>query len=609
MLTQIIEPPTFQKKNSQLLKFARQCRGEGFLNDVIITAGEEIITANRLVLASSSALFAEICKQYKKLPQAKSLTKGIEESALQIDFKLNGTSVKDIVDFFYNIPLEVNENNAVNLLEASVFLRIDTIQRTCCLFLLKILRPENSVSIFRAGLICEYPELCEKACYCINTHLREVTHLNDFLNLDYDKLILLFHSLDRKMCEEETVYNAFTAWIKSNEENRKKYLHEFFQVFLDLNKLSTDFIKNVILEEELLYHDSNVVNRVITYLNLKIEENLTNKKQSKVVNTGGSETPKKIKDVCNAFGGILISYTDFPKDLLFHCSLMLNDHVYCIGGEPSLFDAGDDDDQLNASKLVHKMNIRCQGSVWEPVASLRQERKQMGATVYQGSIVAAGGYDGIQHLNSVEIYKPVVSNNWMELSSLNQCRSKNAAVSCTDSVYALGGWDGQTCLSSVESLHDLNNSWRYVQSMNIPRRHLAAVSCNGFIYAIGGEYREEFGSFLKPPRMQKLLSVYSKTGFAEADEEPPPRGFRTSVLRSVEMYNPQRNTWTFAPSMKCERACHSACTLNDQIYVVGGDGADGNIITLIERYDPRIGAWTDTAYTADELIHHSVVAV
>lgn len=63
-------------------------------------------------------------------------------------------------------------------------------------------------------------------------------------------------------------------------------------------------------------------------------------------------------------------------------------------------------------------------------------------------------------------------------------------------------------------------------------------------------------------------------------------------LISVECYDPNRNKWSHVQSMLLPRCDFEAGTINDFIYVLGGDDTHSNWITSVERYSVTDNTWT-----------------
>ncbi|BHF83453.1 hypothetical protein SprV_0902659500 [Sparganum proliferum] len=84
---------------------------------------------------------------------------------------------------------------------------------------------------------------------------------------------------------------------------------------------------------------------------------------------------------------------------------------------------------------------------WQPAAPMRTARSQMAATHFRGKIIVAGGSDGKNRLNVVEMFTPpdarCPQGQWTELAGMKEPRAYFALLTSTDdAVFALGCWNG-----------------------------------------------------------------------------------------------------------------------------------------------------------------------
>lgn len=65
-------------------------------------------------------------------------------------------------------------------------------------------------------------------------------------------------------------------------------------------------------------------------------------------------------------------------------------------------------------------------------------------------------------------------------------------------------------------------------------------------------------------------------------------GFNGALrVRSVDIYDPVRNTWRAGPSLECRRSTLGVAVLDGVIYAVGGfNGTHGEIKALLTNYAP-----------------------
>ena len=58
-----------------------------------------------------------------------------------------------------------------------------------------------------------------------------------------------------------------------------------------------------------------------------------------------------------------------------------------------------------------------------------------------------------------------------------------------------------------------------------------------------------------------------------------------------------------------ERSAHSACVLQDKIFVIGGMNSNGVGVKEIECYDPLSNKWSIVGSTKENLYYYSTVVV
>ena len=113
--------------------------------------------------------------------------------------------------------------------------------------------------------------------------------------------------------------------------------------------------------------------------------------------------------------------------------------------------------------------------------------------------------------------------------------------------------------------------------MPVPAQTPAVVSLNGKIYSIGGN-----------------IGTYP-------DHIP---------VATVNIFDPINNTWTTGTSMNTARNYHAAAVANGKIYVLGGIGSDGNVLSSVEEFDPATNLWTTKSATGfTERCEHAAASV
>ena len=121
-------------------------------------------------------------------------------------------------------------------------------------------------------------------------------------------------------------------------------------------------------------------------------------------------------------------------------------------------------------------------------------------------------------------------------------------------IYAIGGWDGDSTLESVEAYDPQLGTWALVASTGGTRSHHASVVLDGKIYIMGGFEDRSGGS---------------------------------DVLDTVEVYDPQVDSWQRVANMPHGLDGHAAAAIGGKIYVTSG--------TLVCVYDPQVDTWMQPA--------------
>ena len=541
--------------NTNLLEYASKNRNEGFFNDVTVFAGNEMIKANRLVLSYHSKYF-------------EGMLRITYENVIEIE-TVDGTTIKALIDFIYTGSITIDDQNVESLLSGAEYLKLNEVKQFCDEFMLEKSKLHDSFAHFKAATLNKEVEMKDDIREYVITHLEELSQTDEFKSLSKVEMLSFISNLEQSGVRKTSIYQAVITWVRHNEETRKTEFSELFRM-INLNEVDKDFIKNTILKERLV--EANVecqYQAVSTLRNLVINETSL-PRESYLIRLGGKRGRKKVAVVFSLSQDTHREYANFDVGLDCHCSVMLNDHIYTMGGR---YKRGDD---LYATNEVMKLNLKDENAKWEKVASMNVKRYVMGASVYQDRLFVAGGTrQNHNSLASSEYYLPE-SNKWKYAPPLIQCRDGHAVVPCDGYLYALGGYntDDYEYLSSAERLTHLDGEWQNIQPMQTPRRWFAAVNCNGVVYAIGGQSGEK----------------------------------KSSTLKSVEKYDSAGNQWIYVSDMNATRRAHAACVLRGKIYVVGGLDTDGDEVNEIECYDPVNDAWSIVRNAIDISYHHTLVA-
>ena len=545
-----------RKECCDLLQYAKANRDDGTFNDVTIQTGHLSIGANRMVLSSCSTFFENVFKSQIKEQYESSIT--IQE--------IDSTAVKHVIDYMYEGSITIDNTTVMDILAAADFLQLAEIKLFCFEFLKEHISSDSWYALLSAAKLYRYDQFQKYIYQFITDHLDEVTKSDDFRTVAKNDLTSLISSLreNKKTVNENVICKLVIDWTKQDEEERKLVFSDLFQM-IRLKKVSLDFLE--CLFEESLVKDNPVCGNAITvalFSMLKTNEPAFKEKSLPIFSVGGGQSERKVLKIFNHSKREEQKYSDVPYAVRGHCTIKLNGIVYCIGGcEPGNIS--------NIYDKVYQINLNETNLSWKEAVPLNGKRYWMGAAIFRGCVVVAGGLDNERIFSSVEFSSDPLKV-WSEAFPLQHKRCGNALAVCNGSLYALGGFDGTTCLSSVERLDYFNESWQYVAPMLTPRLGLAVVSLNGCLYAIGG--------------------------LSEHEEK--------SALKAVERYDPGLNKWTPVCEMTFKRCFHCACVYDEKMFVIGGIDDSGNVIKEIEYYDPFDDEWYIAEYLQHPLVDFAV---
>lgn len=106
------------------------------------------------------------------------------------------------------------------------------------------------------------------------------------------------------------------------------------------------------------------------------------------------------------------------------------------------------------------------------------------------------------------------------------------------------------------------DEWEELRQSNSQRTGCAIAADDEFLYMSGGKYQDN--SFF---RSQKSLSNFAR-------------------------YNPSTNLWINLPNMRYDRRDHTAVTVKDDIYILGGRcGSDNNLLVSVEVFNTTTQTW------------------
>ena len=392
---------------TKLLQYANTKRINGEFNDVTIQAGEQSISANRMVLSCYSKFFESMFSS--------SLMERYQDTVVIQQF--DAESIKILIEFIYTGTIDINTENIMSLLATADYLQIDEVKVFCFEFLEQALTVENCLEIAKISTLYDNPPALQLTTFqYICEHFLEIVQEKDFLTLSKTDLNSLISKLDKNKVQETSVSKAILKWVQY-DDNRKSDFPELFEK-IDLNKLPSDFVADEVAEQTLVKSDLNCSKAVMLYFASKAkssktkteaEQDQTTPHLKSAMKTGwgiihkGGKSDQSLAEVDNISSKPKVVYPNLPYKVSRHCLVKVNSFIFCIGGV--IFNLN------KPTNFVFRMNLNEPTLQWEKVASMKEKRQDFGAAAYDGNIVVTGGHNGFWALNSVEVYN-VQANHW-----------------------------------------------------------------------------------------------------------------------------------------------------------------------------------------------------
>ena len=284
-------------------------------------------------------------------------------------------------------------------------------------------------------------------------------------------------------------------------------------------------------------------------------------------------------------------------------AMTLGDFVYVIGGKNV---------SGTVSNRVDRYNPLT--DTWEDAEPLQEGRFNATSVVWNNTIVVIGGRGADnQTLRSVEQFNPE-TNTWSLLGELAEPREGLSSVVLNGEVYAAGGSDALgRIFDSVEKYDPELNTWNVTDQweLDFPRASFAMAALNDSAFAIGG-----FNTFGPLSLVQRFHPTEGATGRqsispARGGLAAVPKGDRIFALggitvndqavSTVSVYFPSENAWGTETSMNTPRAQFPAAVFENELYVFGGEDAQGIITGSVEVLISGIAPIAeDDAFATDE---------
>ncbi|GAU97902.1 hypothetical protein RvY_09125 [Ramazzottius varieornatus] len=525
--------------------------------DVAIVVGQTTVDAHKKVLSHFSPYFRAMFEARMAESQ---------QDIIELH-DVDATAVEDVIGFAYSGKLTLRQDNVQQITETGSMFQLGLILIECCRYLRNELDPANCLGIaqFADTYNLATMDLPNLARNFARVHFSELTHCEEFLELDTTQLVDLLSSPYLSCDNEEQVYEMCVNWLLYEPADRVLHVPEVLdKVHLCLMKLeylsaltesvephASPFkeIRSYLLDQLDRWPGNCPCNNgPLKYCHRRrhLQENLC---------ILGGLTPTGSRELeMDKYNPATREWTEFDKMLGRKTGVgaaEMDDFLYVAGGS----------DPKIVYRTVQKYSPRPEVPVWlTDVASMISSRAYFCLVkAINGFLYAIGGWnnDG-ECLKSVERYDPI-RNRWSSTTPMSSKRSGAGCAAMMDHIYVCGGNDGIFTLNSVERLNLDSHVWEPVPPMQEKRCDLGCAVLNNFLYAVGGS-KQDHASCERLNIRSQVWEVISPMTSLRPHGSIGAKfiknilyvvgGSDRNVPNELEAYNPETDSWTPQPSMK-----------------------------------------------------------
>ena len=491
----VSDEATYKGRESNALSVLNKLRleGEGGFCDAILEVEGRQLTTHRCVLAANSQFFYTMFSSGMKESNQKVL------SLQSICF----TSMSLILEYFYTREIVINDENVLDLLNASSFLLVTSVKNACIEHLSNKLSTDNCFSVLQIAEQFGADELEKAASDYIKTNFFIIGNSEEFVSISQKNLVRFISSDDIQVEKEVEVYQSVLKWVRHDEANRVAVLPEL------LKHLRKDSLPKGFLESEMEREPLLMVARS--------DGNPAPKKTRK---RKGAKRPKKGKGVNSVqevrpsteIGNVMIGIENYSPckaflyDLDKKKSVLLSvesdleclQEIILVGQTLYVIGMNFHSHQKNLSAvcfddLKSAKPLTCERRPLElKLKTVFGEDRICASVVFlNGLMYYIGGSPTTfgSCYGTVECYNPEM-DEWSLCAGLNTPRCMSGCVASEQNIYVIGGQtklNSHSLLSNVEKYDPKSNSWSYVAGLKEARSKPGCVSLDDKIYAIGGK--------------------------------------------------------------------------------------------------------------------------
>lgn len=228
---------------AKLLRAMSSFREESDFCDALLIVEEQEIPVQRNILAAASPYIR--AKLNYNPPKDDGSIYRIQMEGISV------TIMKEILDYIFSGQVRLNEETIQDVVQAADLLLLTDLKTLCCEFLEGCITAENCIGIRDFALHYCLNHVYYLATEYLETHFRDVSCTEEFLELNQNKLKEVLSLEKLNVGNEKYVFEAVIRWISHDPEVRKVYMRDVSSA-LWVSGLDSSYLREQMLNEPLV---------------------------------------------------------------------------------------------------------------------------------------------------------------------------------------------------------------------------------------------------------------------------------------------------------------------------------------------------------------------
>ncbi|XP_056382139.1 gigaxonin isoform X2 [Hyla sarda] len=477
------------------------------------------------------------------------------------------TVIKEILDYLFSGQIRLSEETIQDVVQAADLLLLTDLKTLCCEFLEGCITAENCIGIRDFALHYCLNHVYYMATEYLETHFRDVSSTEEFLELNPTKLKEVLSLEKLNVGNEKYVFEAVLRWISHDAEVRKVHMKDVTSA-LWVSGLDSSYLREQMLNEPLVREMVRECNNIPLSQPQQGEAVLASFKprgySECIVTAGGEERASRkplanVRCMCPLYDRnrqLWIELAPLSLPRINHGVLSAEGFLFVLGGQNE-----------NSETLCSGEQYDPDANAWSPLPEMLEPRHSFGVVEIDGVIYVLGGEDGDRELISMESYD-MCTKTWSKQQNMTMVRKIGCYATMKKKIYAMGGGSYGKLFESVECYDPKTQQWTAICPLK--ERRFGAVACGvGMeLYVFGGVRSRE--------NEQNSEMVACKSEFYHDDFK------RWIYLNDQNLCIPTSSSFVYG-----------AVPIGASIYVIG-DLDTGTSYDYVREFKRSTGTWHHT---------------